>query len=871
MQNLKHFFVFLGLWLFAGLCCVQAKDPFAPLVKVARQKLQTLIAQNHRNDLAGKSHLNQYIVYIGMEDLTSSDDDWFEDKSQKLSPSQKTQLNQMAQAGFVPQANSQEEIPKELQNTRFYIVYINDVPIKLPPNQSLERSYSYSTLLGIDPDLKDSFQVPLSNALQELIQNHQQEDSRFPEQAFLAVGSILIEYANNQTERSFFDYLDTQGEQLKQKQAYQYIQQQLPTDDSDDIYANLSDIVQSFNRSIKAIRLGEVALVSPPHSDVNTADLDQKTAEDRAQNWDDDITSIALSTHQTGHLHLRGFRMPEKEQAALEEKLEFLESEAGINVQLVYYRLNYTIPEDQQQAFLDQVWSHEELRRTEKMLLVVVPVYKKSEHSVLTLVDYYAHEDLYSFPGMRGSEHFTPQKQAYAAAFLSAPFNDLKARVLALYKALPKPYYHYHYFFTADARVLAKRVRQENITNLDRIYHISISYDQRIEDIDDEPSSLDVDRVRNVKTALYKYQSQIPPEDFNNPAQLEADISKLSFKVIQAQIPEKYEKHVKKYHFYFAIAAFPKSAKPVLTYYIQALNPPNAPIPLDIAIDLLEEQTLEAIDILTLGVGTVAETAIDVILASYYYLKEDYMMAGISIGAVLLPGVLEQVAKKYAKQVNQVNDGIQALFKNEKAYQNFLKDIFDIKNTDLTQQLAKTAHLREVLWDEQLLNKIKQFADRAPLLKVITQSQGFSKALLKNKAWVDLWKYFRDHPLIIRKNSVAEFSLEGIQDIGQITLRQNDGITDVFVHHQEGKYWVYLEKEGKFGKSPTAMGEGELAVYLQSKLIDNQDPIRLLSCSDLASAQKLSKHLEGRNIYATDDYRSHTRRWRHYHCSALRQ
>ena len=118
---------------------------------------------------------------------------------------------------------------------------------------------------------------------------------------------------------------------------------------------------------------------------------------------------------------------------------------------------------------------------------------------------------------------------------------------------------------------------------------------------------------------------------------------------------------------------------------------------------------------------------------------------------------------------------------------------------------------------------------------------------------MDLWKYFRDHPLIIRKNSVAEFSLEGIQDIGQITLRQNDGITDIFVHHQEGKYWVYLEKEGKFSKSPTGMGEGELAVYLQSRLIDNQDPIRLLSCSDLASAQKLSKHLEGRNIYATDD------------------
>ena len=229
------------------------------------------------------------------------------------------------------------------------------------------------------------------------------------------------------------------------------------------------------------------------------------------------------------------------------------------------------------------------------------------------------------------------------------------------------------------------------------------------------------------------------------------------------------------------------------------------------------------------------------------------MMAGISSGAILLPGVLEQVAKKYAKQINQVNDGIQALFKNEKAYQNFLRDIFDIKNTDLAQQLAKTTHLREVLWDEQLLNKIKQFADRAALLKVITQSQGFSKALLKNKTWVDLWKYFRDHPLIIRKNSVAEFSLEGIQDIGQITLRQNDGITDIFVHHQEGKYWVYLEKEGKFSKSPTAMGEGELAVYLQSRLIDNQDPIRLLSCSDLASAQKLSKHLEGRNIYATDD------------------
>ena len=784
-----------------------AANPFDPLVKAASTKLKKRIALNHQNDLAGKSHLNQYIVYITAQDLITEDKPWFTDQSQVLSPSQTTQLNQMAQAGFVKQPGSSQAIPEALQDTRFYIVYIKDVPIQLPPNSKLEQAFTYAHLQQIHPELENSFRVPLADALETLAQEYQKESTTFAEQAFLSVGSILVEYADGQTERSFFDYLDTQGEQLSQSTAYQYIQQRLPTEENQDIYTNLSGIVQSFNKSIKAIRLGEADLQQSPQPDVNTDDLDQKTAENRYLYWERDLADVASQTHQPGHIHLQGFKIPYQQKQAINEKLAFLQAEAGINVQIIYFRLSYTLPKDQHQAFLDQVWTHRELHKNEKTILVVVPIYVESKQSLLALTRDDAIQNLYSFPGIRGSEAYASALKELNNAFLSAPVNDLTARALALYKALPKPYTRYSYYmnYKGDVIELAPQYNSE-VTGKALMHELVLLEDARTETYISNFKHLYFSPILQNKRHFFKLgrslesifqlcQPSLSPEEasyFGKLMQIEKTDAQ-AFVQIQHGLKEtalaKDATLGKNYVAWYRKDRFSALSE---VYQFVPLSRSEAP---SLADDVFEgginkviyDRNIEFLDALSLmlsptGLDVVVDVS-GVVYASYY--GDISTAAGFSIGAIPLVGTANSALKPLIKGTKQALADLKA-------------QKFVIKS-----------------WSE-VIEKI------------------FTAA---------------------RRTAVAELSLEGIQDLGQIALRKNDGVIDVLVHYQEGKYWVYLEnRRGRFEKSLQALDEAELGEYLLNQLPNKRtDPIRLLSCSDLTSAQKLSQYLEGRKVIASDD------------------
>jgi hypothetical protein len=133
--------------------------------------------------------------------------------------------------------------------------------------------------------------------------------------------------------------------------------------------------------------------------------------------------------------------------------------------------------------------------------------------------------------------------------------------------------------------------------------------------------------------------------------------------------------------------------------------------------------------------------------------------------------------------------------------------------------------------------------------------QGSMRAVVDVRAKKFILKEFgqavSDFFRLSRKTVVSEFSLKGIGDIGDVLLKKDDNIIDLIVHYKDGKYWAYIEKEGKFIRE--GFDEADFAAFIKQKIPDDGSAIRLLSCSDLESAKEFSKLFPDRGIYAIED------------------
>jgi hypothetical protein len=101
----------------------------------------------------------------------------------------------------------------------------------------------------------------------------------------------------------------------------------------------------------------------------------------------------------------------------------------------------------------------------------------------------------------------------------------------------------------------------------------------------------------------------------------------------------------------------------------------------------------------------------------------------------------------------------------------------------------------------------------------------------------------------------AEYIYKNVE-IGQIVLNKTDNITDIFVHYEGGFYTAYIEngvQNGTHNITKIAnLTESQLADRIRVHLPQDNTPIRLNSCSDLASAKLFSREFPNREVYATE-------------------
>ena len=230
----------LVCWLYLGFNPATAKtEPsFDRLVAVATQRLDLLMAQNQRNDLIGKSHLNKYLVYLDPQDFWG-EGDWVQDKSGIITDAQLTQLNSLAQAG-----------KSEMKEARFYMVYIKDFTLKLRDN--LGGKITYSTLKKLAEDstaLEKSFKKPLQQALSSIFKRYKNDQIN---QILYVKGSIISQYSNTAQRDFFFSFLN-QGDKLGKPSARNYIHHKVKAGKpkNERIYDDLENTVISLNRSLR--------------------------------------------------------------------------------------------------------------------------------------------------------------------------------------------------------------------------------------------------------------------------------------------------------------------------------------------------------------------------------------------------------------------------------------------------------------------------------------------------------------------------------------------------------------------------------------------------------------------------------------------
>jgi hypothetical protein len=87
---------------------------------------------------------------------------------------------------------------------------------------------------------------------------------------------------------------------------------------------------------------------------------------------------------------------------------------------------------------------------------------------------------------------------------------------------------------------------------------------------------------------------------------------------------------------------------------------------------------------------------------------------------------------------------------------------------------------------------------------------------------------------------------KGITEIGGIQFRQADNYIDVIIHYDRGSYVIWIDGSRKL------VNENTLAQILSESVPGNKT-IRLLSCSDLTSAERLSLQMGDRNFLASAD------------------
>ena len=190
MKTIKHnwliYFlgILLSLWTTSG---VKAADPFSSLIQIAQEKLRAQVTQNHQNDLAGQSHLNEYLIYL-------SPADWVKDQTgTALDADQLLELNQLAQEGMQVEPYTQ---------TGFYMIYIDRFPIAIESLFSAEEIHKFNNLfkLGLRQDIRllqiQKAKKHMRQSLDMIANSQTWQDFPRPDKALYIFGNFELQFTD---------------------------------------------------------------------------------------------------------------------------------------------------------------------------------------------------------------------------------------------------------------------------------------------------------------------------------------------------------------------------------------------------------------------------------------------------------------------------------------------------------------------------------------------------------------------------------------------------------------------------------------------------------------------------------------------------
>ena len=222
-------------------------------VQCMANQVKSIITQNHQNDLAGLSHLNQYVIYLKPNKSVDCSQ-WVQDISKSS-----TDLSELAKP-FVDDPILADH------KARFYVIYIEDfvVPISEDFNRQTNNRLLEELIDVADTQRKKNIRQRLRDDLLDKLGHILAEVDKCPSNAeqifYYVTGSAVWDFEGANDERVFYFLDAVKGETFNDSKAYQYIKSKtkiIRRDLSHSIFNQLKSIVNSLGNAMKDVLTGQ--------------------------------------------------------------------------------------------------------------------------------------------------------------------------------------------------------------------------------------------------------------------------------------------------------------------------------------------------------------------------------------------------------------------------------------------------------------------------------------------------------------------------------------------------------------------------------------------------------------------------------------
>jgi hypothetical protein len=251
---------------------------------------------------------------------------------------------------------------------------------------------------------------------------------------------------------------------------------------------------------------------------------------------------------------------------------------------------------------------------------------------------------------------------------------------------------------------------------------------------------------------------------------------------------------------------------------------------------------VQELDVVAMGEGAA------ILLITQVKNRYNCLVAGDLINVVVQQQTMEQAVHAYSKCVlgfNMTLDEWKKLYSTVAKYaatnwqDPYLHGQATVFVASLVIPVTKLSKVK-------LLGKLKinpDFANNVDDFAKLSEAAGDSKKLEK----------LTDELTIVTEAGELLYAKLGVRqtiNLTAFTAKSSDDFIDVVVHFSNGKFKAIVEESGSFIEKSIEIEQ--LAKTLNQ--LPGNTSIRLLSCNDIATAQKLSKQIPAKTLYASDGW-----------------